>query len=502
MVSLTDGRNLYGDILSIRSWMNQLARRHELETERPLVAHELNLRYASQKRILLIMTWLAAVLAAAVGFIILIDRMLRMRQATRIRERFAADLHDELGANIHTIGLLGDLAREAKSHEELLELLDRSREFTERSGVAIRNWTNMLESRGLCEDLAEEMKRSASNLLADLDHDLSFEGTEFLQKLKPRKRIDIFFFYKECLTNIIRHSGATRVTIRLEATPEKVTLTINDNGLGLDGGVPNSLKRRARLLGAKATVRNSTDGGTCVIVQLRTPKNCLVSLTQTHLRNPMKSFTKVMLVEDHAGYREVITRTLDSAPKIELVSQFGTAEIALREIQNLRNIAPDLVLLDLNLPGMSGLEAIPWFKQYVPKIRIIILTQSNREADVMEAISLGASGYLLKSATATQIKEGIDIVANGGAALDPSVARFILQTFKTRHSESEPKKSLSSRELEILSLLGDGLVKKEIADRLDISVTTVAYHIKHIYGKLEVQNAPSAVAKGFKSGLL
>ena len=217
----------------------------------------------------------------------------------------------------------------------------------------------------------------------------------------------------------------------------------------------------------------------------------------------MKELIKVLLVEDHAGFREVISRTVNAAPQLELVSQFGTAEIALREIQKQsENEMPDIILLDLNLPGISGLEAIPWFRKYAPDSRIIILTQSDNEGDVTTAISNGVSGYLLKSATAQQIKEGIKVVANGGASLDPSVAKFILNAFKTRKTESEPKKALSARELEILELLGDGLVKKEIADRLEISVTTVAYHIKHIYEKLEVQNAPAAVAKGYKSGLL
>jgi len=111
--ALTDGRNLYGNILPIRSWMNQLARRHDLETERPKIIEELNRRYARQKTNLRRMSWLAVGLAAAVGVIILFDRMLRIRQVTQLREQFAADLHDELGANIHSIGLLGDLAREA-----------------------------------------------------------------------------------------------------------------------------------------------------------------------------------------------------------------------------------------------------------------------------------------------------------------------------------------------------------------------------------------------------
>lgn len=215
----------------------------------------------------------------------------------------------------------------------------------------------------------------------------------------------------------------------------------------------------------------------------------------------MKEPIQVMLVEDHAGYREVITRTLASTEQMHLVSQFGTAEIALRELQDKKGTnTPDVILLDLNLPGISGLEAIPWIIEYAPKAKVIILSQSDREADVLTAVHEGASGYLLKSSTAGQIKEAIETVANGGATLDPSVAKYILSTLKTR--SPKPEKPLSTRELEILTLLADGLVKKEIAERLDIAVTTVAYHIKHIYEKFEVPNAPAAVAKGYKSGLL
>lgn len=273
--SLTDGRNLYGNILPLRLWMNQLAKRHQLETQRPLVVAELNRRYANQKQNLQIMSWIVTLLAATIGFTVLIERMLRMRQATRIREQFAADLHDELGANIHTIGLLGDLAREAESQEELLELLDRSRQLTERSGVAISNCSNMLETKELCEDLVEEMKRYSGNLLADLDHKLTVKGADFLKTIGQRKRVGLFFFYKECLTNIIRHSGATRVSTKLVACQRKMILTVTDNGHGLST-TPPSLKRRSRLLGGKISTETLSEGGTKITLRAKINRRTLL----------------------------------------------------------------------------------------------------------------------------------------------------------------------------------------------------------------------------------
>jgi DNA-binding NarL/FixJ family response regulator len=210
-----------------------------------------------------------------------------------------------------------------------------------------------------------------------------------------------------------------------------------------------------------------------------------------------------MLVEDHAGYREVITRALKREATIELISQFSTAEFALRTLEHSKgDDLPDIVLLDLNLPKMSGLEAIPWIKDYSPDSKILIITQSDMEADVLKAIQSGASGYLLKSSTAKQVVEGIQMVMNGGAPLDAGVARFILDTLKSKLPKDKPKADLSNRELEVLTLLAEGLARKEIAERLGISTYTIIYHIKHIFQKLEAINTPAAVSNAYKSGIL
>ncbi len=218
----------------------------------------------------------------------------------------------------------------------------------------------------------------------------------------------------------------------------------------------------------------------------------------------MDKLIQVMMVEDHAGYRQALELSLSRCENIELRSKYGTAEFALREIQYMAPLdVPDILLLDLNLPGMNGLESISWFRKYAPKLKIIVLSQSNAEEDILKAIRLGAAGYLLKSARFREIADGIQTVIDGGASLDPKIASFIMDRIKALQPDSKPNpKTLTDREIEALSLLSEGLSKKEIANRMNITTATVAYHVRNIFDKLDAFNAPAAVAKGFLSGIL
>ena len=216
----------------------------------------------------------------------------------------------------------------------------------------------------------------------------------------------------------------------------------------------------------------------------------------------MNKLIRVMLVEDNPEYRDVIKLALDDVVDIELTSQFGTSEIAIRPLTDSSSgqvaEAPDLILLDIRLPGMDGLVAIPAFRRCAPDAKIIILTQSDQERDVVRAISAGATGYLLKSSTLVELTSGIRTVANGGASLDAGVAKYILTSLQTRIPEEFQDQLLSERELEILSLLAEGCVKKEVAKRLKIGYTTVDTHVGRIYAKLDVSNAPSAVNRAHR----
>ena len=211
---------------------------------------------------------------------------------------------------------------------------------------------------------------------------------------------------------------------------------------------------------------------------------------------------QVMLIEDSPEYREVIAFGLSDESDIKIESQFSNADAALRSLmERPAEQRPDLILLDLNMPGISGLQAIPQIKACSPKTEIIILTESEQEADIVTAISDGAVGYLLKESSLAKITDGIRIVIAGGASLDPVMARYLLTNQHQFNIQPEGKNKLSPRELEILNLLADGHLQKQIAGDLKISPKTVDFHIGHIYKKLNVPNAPSAVAKAYKTGI-
>ena len=273
--SLTDGRNLYGRILSPRQWMNELVRRHDLERERPLLTAELNQRYARQQINLRRLGWLAALLTGGIFCIILVDRMLRMRHIARIKERFAADLHDELGANLHTISLIGELAEKkaVTNPERLPGLLQQIQATTKRSIVAVHHVSDLQTATGLYKGLIADMNRAAERIVVDLKHKLSVSGEQHLATIDQQKQVDLFLFYKECLINCCRHSDATELSTRLVVGAKTTLLTVTDNGSSPpDHGaqaLPPSLKRRAKILGARVTLTHPDEGGWCISLRLR-----------------------------------------------------------------------------------------------------------------------------------------------------------------------------------------------------------------------------------------
>ena len=264
---ITDGLNQFGEILPLRKWIFELAERQELEIREPVIANILGRRHLLQRGRYRWLAGLAVALSFGTLLVAFFGWRARKRAVRRTRESIAADLHDELGANLNAIGLLSDLARKSIDSPDRLDVtLGRIHDLTLRTSAASASFGNLLESKELYEDVTGEMRRFSKRLTTNLEHDLMFEGEEHLSKLDVKRRIDLLLFHRECLTNTLRHSGATFVSTRLSASEDLISLVVADNGSGLPDSanekIPSSLERRASLLGAKVHASKCESNGT------------------------------------------------------------------------------------------------------------------------------------------------------------------------------------------------------------------------------------------------
>lgn len=200
----------------------------------------------------------------------------------------------------------------------------------------------------------------------------------------------------------------------------------------------------------------------------------------------------VSIIEDDAGVRTTLARLIDSSPGFRCVSQHPSAESALREIPK---TYPEVVLMDINLPGLSGVECVRRLKPLLPQTQIIMLTVYQKAEHIFDALTAGATGYLLKQTPADELLEAIRDVHGGGSPMNSSIARKIVQSFQKPVPVAIEAADLSPRESEILDLLAKGFLYKEIAEKIGITFATVHTHIRHIYEKLHVRSRTEAVAK-------
>ena len=201
---------------------------------------------------------------------------------------------------------------------------------------------------------------------------------------------------------------------------------------------------------------------------------------------------KVSIVEDVTEIREGLISLLSADKRFELLPCYTTAEMAAEELPAWQ---PDIAVMDINLPGMSGIECIRKIKSDCPKTQFMMFTIYEDDEKVFEALSAGASGYLLKKTSFQKIADCIVELHEGGSPMSTQIARKVIQLFQKKNQESEERNLLSPKEYDVLSLLAKGFLYKEIGEKLAISVNTVKQHIHKIYQKLHVSNRTEAINK-------
>lgn len=208
--------------------------------------------------------------------------------------------------------------------------------------------------------------------------------------------------------------------------------------------------------------------------------------------NPLR----LIIVEDNPLLRQNLVLLLGDEPDLKIVGDFESAEEALAALGTLR---PELMLVDLGLPVMSGVELIRQAKARLPKLDIMAHTINEDRESVFSALKAGASGYLVKGATGQELIEALHTLHDGGAPMTPKIARTVISHLQGDVPEEH---DLSDRECEVLVSIGEGLTYKEIGDKLCLSVHTVHTHIKNIYGKLQAKSKTDALLKARRKGIL
>jgi DNA-binding NarL/FixJ family response regulator len=210
---------------------------------------------------------------------------------------------------------------------------------------------------------------------------------------------------------------------------------------------------------------------------------------------------RVVLVDDHPVYRAGLARLLRESG-VDVVAEVPNGEAALEAVEEM---APDVVVMDLNMPGMSGLEATRRLVAQSPATRVLVVSVSAQEADVTDAILAGASGYVLKEAPVEEVVAGIRAAAAGQSLISPRIATMLLQRIRDAAGAVDMElapANLSARELEVLSLMAEGKSNHEIADVLVISPSTVHNHISSILMKLQVENRVQAAVRAVRDRLI
>lgn len=204
----------------------------------------------------------------------------------------------------------------------------------------------------------------------------------------------------------------------------------------------------------------------------------------------------VGIVEDNKKIRDLIQRYLDMQDDLQCPVAVDSVEEMLEYLKEQE--PPDVLLMDIQLPGMSGIKGIGIIKQMYPDIEIIMLTIYHDSHKIFDSLVAGASGYLLKHTSLPEIKESIITLLEGGAPMSPQIARKVISHFNQPKKKSEEDHGLTPREQDIINGLVDGLSYKLIADRFDISIDTVRAHIRNIYKKLHVNSKAEVIAKSLR----
>ncbi len=471
-----------------------------------------------------------------------LDEQARALAVVEERNRMAREIHDTLaqslaGIIINLESLKPYRAGRSRGDADVLaetETLARGAlEEARRSVLGLH--PTPLQHQSLRDAMALELSGLAKR--AGLTTQFYVHGAE--RPLTPDLATALFRVAQEAFQNVYKHAAARHVIMGLEFREEDILLTVEDDGVGFVQAAPSaiestpndrnggsathsgllSMAARAHILGGELFVTSHPGRGTTVrttipyvrpgmttdaviLLDPRTPARSLREPSPLDLINLPQQGTspiRVLVVDDHPIVRQGIRHILEEQPDIEVVGEAGDGLAAVEQVGILQ---PDIVLLDLQLPGLSGIRAIPLLRAAHPTVEVVILTVFDQDEEVFAAFKAGARGYLLKDATPATVIAAVRAACDGESSLALALMTRVMDRFGVLARREVDPDALTEREVEILGFMAQGMPYKQIGGQLDITAKTVQYHVRNLLQKLHAGSRGEAVAIATERGLL
>ncbi len=420
------------------------------------------------------------------------------------RRRLRRDLHDELAPTLAALGLTAATVGELIPRDP-----DRATAVNAKLEAALRAAVGdirrlvydlrppALDELGLVEAIRERADQYSSGLASDLT--VKVEVSSSLPPLPAGVEVAVYRIVQEALNNVARHARAHNCVVRLHSTEDGwLRVDVVDDGIGLRAdhkigvGLPSMEERAAEL------------GGNCSLEHLHPPACASRSASRYREGVEMESRSmdtlRVLLADDHPFFRDGMRMFLETTPDIAVVGEAATGEEAVGQAKML---SPDVVLMDIKMPGLSGIEATRRILEANPGVRVLVVTMFEDDATVFTAMRAGARGYILKDAGKDDVLRATRAVGHGEAIFSSGIASRLIDFFTTSRPAAprEAFPTLTAREREMLHLMTRGASNAEIARLLSLSTKTVANYVSNILSKLQATDREEAVLRAREAGL-
>ncbi|MGE6599263.1 response regulator [Bacillus proteolyticus] len=410
------------------------------------------------------------------------------------RNRLAGELHDTVGYAYTSIIMGMETLRTELATEMGIQRLDSLLEMGRKSIEDVRGYLHQMESPCQSPSLIQSLQNLGAEFQEHAQVNVSFRAYGEEYQLSQQAKIAFIRCLQESLTNAVRHGQGTEIIVSLQFEQQYTRLEVQDNGKGnvewQEGFGMNAMKERAMNLQGQLSVYTKPDEG--MLVTCTIPR-------QTEIKDGL---IRLLIVDDQPFVRESLRALLDRYEDLNVV---GLAEDGNQAIDLCGRLQPHVILMDLDMQHMNGVEATKKIKQQWPHIRVLIFTTFQDTEQALESLRNGADGFLLKSIETLELANTIRIIHKGGTLIDQGMSHKIFEKFDEQNETPQSKATayeLTAREIEILQLVARGLRYTTIASRLYLSNGTVRNYASTAYTKLGVRNKEEAVQKVLEIGII